>query len=121
MIEFFGKRIRDLFSEYRTRIVIASCQGGRLVAYSLGNLRSEINSLPTCPGKTAPNIGGTPDSCPVFAYHVACSPKTSQRGIHDRCTNGELECPECKRTLYDNFLELTKLTNDADEPDCYGL
>lgn len=120
MIEFLPKNIRDLFYEYRTRIILTNGQGGRIVAESLKQLRREITGFPTRAGRTAHNVAGSPSDCGLFTYHEGVSPRIDQINIRERCVRGEIGCFECKKILYRNFLDLTEICID-EEPDCFGI
>jgi len=61
-------------------------------------------------------MGGNPDICPVYSYHVIFDPsEVDNKRIYQLCRSGELLCGECKRWLVDKALKFFNKHREARE------
>ena len=61
-------------------------------------------------------LGGNPDVCPVYSYHVIFDPsEVDSRKIYSACRSGELLCGECKRMLIEKALRFLEKHREARE------
>lgn len=82
---------------------------GQKMSKSYGNvirLRDEpeqveqkIRTMPTDPARVRRSDPGTPDKCPVWAFHKIYSDESTQQWVNQGCTTAGIGCLDCKKPI----------------------
>ena len=86
---------------------------GRKMSKSYGNalnlsdspedLRRKVLTMVTDPARKRRTDPGNPDVCPVFDFHKAFSPKTTQEWADVECRRAGIGCIDCKKALLEHL------------------
>jgi tryptophanyl-tRNA synthetase len=60
-----------------------------------------IKTMPTDPARVRRSDPGTPEKCPVWAFHQIYSDEKTQAWVQQGCTTAGIGCLECKRPVID--------------------
>lgn len=63
----------------------------------------KIRKMPTDPARIKRTDPGTPEKCPVWAWHQIYSSRPQQDMIHTGCQNATIGCIDCKMPLIDKI------------------
>lgn len=61
----------------------------------------KVRTMVTDPARVRKTDPGTPDKCPVFAYHKVFTPAEKHGEIVENCTGAKWGCMACKKVLHD--------------------
>jgi tryptophanyl-tRNA synthetase len=60
-----------------------------------------VKTMPTDPARVRRSDPGTPEKCPVWAFHQTYSDDKTQAWVQQGCTTAGIGCLECKRPVID--------------------
>jgi tryptophanyl-tRNA synthetase len=88
---------------------------GQKMSKSLGNsvlmrdtpeaVQTKIRAMATDPARVRRSDPGTPERCPVWAYHRVYSSADAQATVHQACTQARVGCLECKQPVIDAIVQ----------------
>ncbi|MEW6612360.1 MAG: tryptophan--tRNA ligase [Pseudomonadota bacterium] len=98
---------------------------GRKMSKSYGNtiflreapaaVTQKMRTMPTDPARVRRSDPGTPEKCPVWAFHQVYSDEPTQAWAHQGCTSAGIGCLECKQPIIDAVLaELAPMRERAE-------
>ncbi|MCB1864867.1 MAG: tryptophan--tRNA ligase [Chromatiales bacterium] len=64
-----------------------------------------LRTMPTDPARVRRNDPGTPEKCPVWAFHKVYSDEATRQWAHAGCTSAEIGCIDCKQRVIDAVLD----------------
>ncbi len=69
------------------------------------SVTQKIKVMPTDPARVRRTDPGTPEKCPVWAFHEVYSNEELQGWVRAGCTSAGIGCIDCKKTLINGILE----------------
>ena len=88
---------------------------GRKMSKSYGNtimlrdepslIQEKIKKMPTDPARVRRTDPGTPEKCPVWAFHKIYSKPDVQAWVEKGCTSAGIGCLDCKKPLIDAIID----------------
>lgn len=124
-LEGTGKEILPEPQALLTRASKMPGLDGRKMSKSYGNtiflreapaaVTQKMRTMPTDPARVRRSDPGTPEKCPVWAFHQVYSDEPTQSWAHHGCTSAGIGCLECKQPVIDAVLaELAPMRERAE-------
>ena len=79
-------------------------------------ITQKIKTMPTDPARVRRQDPGTPEKCPVWAWHKIYSSVSAQEWVQTGCQTAGIGCLECKQVILDKVLEENKVYRQQAEP-----
>lgn len=83
---------------------------------SAEEVEQKIRTMPTDPARVRLTDPGTPEKCPVWAFHEIYSDDDTKCWVKNGCTKASIGCLDCKKPLIDKInAELAPMRERAEE------
>jgi tryptophanyl-tRNA synthetase len=72
----------------------------------------KIKTMPTDPARVKRTDPGTPEKCPVWAFHQVYSSQDTKNWVQEGCTQAKIGCLDCKKPIVDSVVNELKPIQD---------